>query len=379
MRAYPLQALTSIRFFAALWVVLFHLRQILAPPAFLRPIIDRGYVGVSLFFMLSGFILTYNYLPRNCTRGEFWRARIARIWPMYMVGLGLGLPAFVHSVTQRGMPAISSAIMSLTLTQAWNPRTALAWNAPGWSLSCEVFFYLLFPWTLMLASSLFRKYRWKSLLWAWIASIVSPFFYLWVRPEGVVTPESHAAWLSVVRFNPLLRFPEFVLGVILGVGYLAGFRLPKPKVAVLTCLLLLLTALILGKDLPYPIFHNGMLAPLFGVSIIGLAADDCGLGIPALLLLGEASYSLYIIHNPMLSWLKAFFELLHVALPAWLFGMVFVAVSISASVCCYKLIELPAKSFLCNRKKESTSPPPPVQMSDSAIPSSLRVSGISQS
>jgi peptidoglycan/LPS O-acetylase OafA/YrhL len=347
----PLQALTSIRFFAALWVVLFHLRQILPLPSFLKPVIDRGYVGVSLFFMLSGFILTYNYLPRDFTHADFWRARFARIWPMYVVGLALGLPAFVHSITHRGVPGISSTITSLTLTQAWNYKTAVAWNAPGWSLSCEVFFYLLFPWTLTLGVRIFRNHPWKSLISVWLLSIAAPLLYLWISPEGVVSPESHAAWLTVVRFNPLIRFPEFVLGVILGVVYLEGFRLPQPRLAVFASALTLLSVLILGKNLPYPAFHNGLLAPLFALIIVGLAANDCGLGFPALLLLGEASYSLYIIHSPVLSWLKAFFDLLHLTLPAEIFGIIFLAVSVAASVCTYKLIELPAKSLLHGRRQ----------------------------
>jgi peptidoglycan/LPS O-acetylase OafA/YrhL len=366
-----LQALTSIRFFAALWVVLFHLRQILPLPVFLRPVIDRGYVGVSLFFMLSGFILTYNYLPRDFTHADFWRARFARIWPMYMVGLALGLPAFVHSVTHRGVPGVSSALASLTLTQAWNSKTAVAWNAPGWSLSCEVFFYLLFPSTLAVGVSIFKNHPWKSLTSVWLLSIAAPLLYLWISPEGVVSPESHAAWLTVVRFNPLIRFPEFVLGVILGVIYLHGFRLPRPRIAVIASLVAILTVLVAGKSLPYPLFHNGLLAPLFALIIVGLAADDCGLGFPALLLLGEASYSLYIIHSPALSWLKALFDLLHITLSGRTFGTIFLAVSVVASVCTYKLIELPAKSHLYGRRTRRPSSPTRFDSVTAGFPSLL--------
>jgi peptidoglycan/LPS O-acetylase OafA/YrhL len=277
---------------------------------------------------------------------------------MYMVGLALGTPAFVHSVTHRGVPGFSSAIMSLTLIQAWNPKTAVAWNAPGWSLSCEAFFYLLFPWTLAFGASVFTKHRWKALTSVWLFSLAAPVLYLWISPEGWVSPESHAAWLTVVRFNPLLRFPEFVLGVMLATAYLDGFRLPKPKIAVSASVMTLLMVLILGKHLPYPLVHNGLLAPLFALIIVGLAAEDCGLGFPALLLLGEASYSLYIIHSPVLSWLKAFFDLLHVTLPAWLFGITFLAVAITASVCTYKLIELPARTLLHGRRPGGPLPLP---------------------
>ena len=81
MRKKTLVGLTSIRFFAAIWVVFHHLRFDWKPPELLDRFFDAGYSGVTLFFILSGFILSYNYLPRQFTLRDFWSARIARICP----------------------------------------------------------------------------------------------------------------------------------------------------------------------------------------------------------------------------------------------------------------------------------------------------------
>src|SRR5262249_39676380 len=92
-----IRALTGIRGFAAVWVVLFHLQWQGMYQAFprleaIRPLVDRGYLGVDLFFILSGFILTWNYgealadwRPREHVRFEI--VRLARIYPVHLATL----------------------------------------------------------------------------------------------------------------------------------------------------------------------------------------------------------------------------------------------------------------------------------------------------
>src|SRR3954470_9302060 len=102
----PLRALTGIRFFAAFHVLLLHttLRYLGHAPIWVQNIVGSGYVGVSLFFILSGFILTYSYSPdghADVTRKrEFWAARFARIYPVYALGLLLAGPVFITLARQ---------------------------------------------------------------------------------------------------------------------------------------------------------------------------------------------------------------------------------------------------------------------------------------
>jgi peptidoglycan/LPS O-acetylase OafA/YrhL len=80
-----LPALTSLRFFAALHVVCFHFLafKIVSGERWLGQISSIGYVGVSFFFVLSGFILVYTYAGRDIPARDFWRARFARIYPAF--------------------------------------------------------------------------------------------------------------------------------------------------------------------------------------------------------------------------------------------------------------------------------------------------------
>src|SRR5438105_2435610 len=95
-----LGALASIRFIAAVHVVLYHHRSdafMVAMPGFIRQIVNGGYVAVGLFFVLSGFILTYTYVGdrhRNLDPRAFWIARLARIYPVYLLAFVVGAPLY---------------------------------------------------------------------------------------------------------------------------------------------------------------------------------------------------------------------------------------------------------------------------------------------
>jgi peptidoglycan/LPS O-acetylase OafA/YrhL len=103
-RSNDLPALTSLRFFAALWVVFFHLSTRVAGtlPAAARTVIGRGWMGVPFFFILSGFILAHVYGRKlsapatRAERGRFWWARVARVYPLYLLALAVFYPLFVH-------------------------------------------------------------------------------------------------------------------------------------------------------------------------------------------------------------------------------------------------------------------------------------------
>ena len=94
-----LPALTSVRFLAACSVMLYHLGvvEVLRGPNWYESMTGVGYVGVSFFFVLSGFILVYSHAGRKISRARFWRSRFARIYPACLFSLVLALPFFVHA------------------------------------------------------------------------------------------------------------------------------------------------------------------------------------------------------------------------------------------------------------------------------------------
>jgi peptidoglycan/LPS O-acetylase OafA/YrhL len=147
-----ISALTSVRFFAALYVAIFHWAKMNRHGGWPTPIRNAaftGYIGVPMFFVLSGFILSYNYAPDerrpNIDRRGFWAARFARIYPVYLLGLVIAFPFFLKDLSKAALLNVAHVSLiggtATTLTQAWSPATACKWNCPGWTLSVEAFFY----------------------------------------------------------------------------------------------------------------------------------------------------------------------------------------------------------------------------------------------
>ena len=141
-------ALTGLRFVAALVVVVSHYPE-LVPISGLAVALDRqGGAGVNVFFVLSGFVLTYSYFDsfRNTPRGSasFLRARLARIFPMHVAALILVTPVILLIASER--PSLRSWFVNVTMLQALIPvKETQLWNIPSWSVSDELIFYCLFP------------------------------------------------------------------------------------------------------------------------------------------------------------------------------------------------------------------------------------------
>src|SRR5260370_3381114 len=131
--------------------------QIFIGAVWFQKLSSIGYVGVSFFFVLSGFILVYTYAGRPMILKDFWRARFARIYPAYAFSLLVTAPFFFFAVLTMNIPFFAWAkahlkfvsVLVVSLLQAWVPPAALSWNAVAWSLSVEAFFYLLFPFLLL--------------------------------------------------------------------------------------------------------------------------------------------------------------------------------------------------------------------------------------
>lgn len=149
-----LRALTSARGIAAWLVVLYHIRQSLPPvPAPVMAVLDKGYLAVDFFFILSGFVIALAWRDRMAATGwravpEFLRRRFARVWPLHAFVLtgGAGL-ALALWATGRHDPVdfpFADLPLHYLLIQSWG-LAPLAWNEPAWSISAEAFAYLAFP------------------------------------------------------------------------------------------------------------------------------------------------------------------------------------------------------------------------------------------
>jgi peptidoglycan/LPS O-acetylase OafA/YrhL len=372
----PLPALTGLRFVAAALVVAYHAHAMI--PAFRTnpylTFLGAGYTGVSLFFVLSGFVLTYNYLEPD-GRGvtsvrDFLIARLARVYPVYLLGLVLGAPILFRELQKTGGMSLvlregaPIAAANLLLLQAWVPPYSCRLNCPGWSLSAEAFFYLLFP---FIGALLVRRQQ-RSLLLiitaCWVTACAVAFGYMRLDPDhiGVATAATDVFSIKLLKFNPLVRLPEFVLGIAAGLLFLRAPTLLGRSAALVSIVgaLAIGAAYAVHEQLPYAMLHNGLLAPLFAVVIFALAAGGGPLAqllsTRTLHVLGEASFALYLLHVAVLVYvIKALgiFGLSMERTPA--LTIVYAIVVQLIAIAVLKWIEEPARKAIRKRFQRSAS------------------------
>jgi peptidoglycan/LPS O-acetylase OafA/YrhL len=301
-----LNALTGLRSFAAVNIVLFHFSN---PLWFgvLAPVVNAGYASVSFFILLSGYVLAYNYAARaragQLDTVRFYKARFTRLYPIYLLSLLLAwrnvageYASHTHAMFWAGM------VLTPLLLQGWVPEIATFLNTPAWTMSAESFYYLLFPWLA----------RWKQpgrigpilsrLGVIWLVGLMPGTLYIIFNPDGIPHPDrfSTGPWLQALKYTPLPHLMSFIFGVLLAE---LDELIPRPGVFRLLLGVIGFGAtfflLWLGADIPYAIIHDGLLMPLFGCIILGLSGDNVlahVLGVRPLVFVGEASYCLYLLH-----------------------------------------------------------------------------------
>jgi len=292
-----LPSLTGLRWVAAFGVFAYHVRNLGYfdgnAQSTLSAVVGSGDTGVSLFFMLSGFVLAWS----DRTDGEragplraalhFWYRRAARIWPLHLVAV---LAAIVVGATL--MPSIrttspAALVANVLLVNAWHAPWWQAGNPVSWSLACEAFFYLTFPFLIRLLRRAHPAVLAALAVLAAVLVLVAP----------VLVP--HLPGSPVPASWPPARFPEFLLGVLTAALVRSGaWRGPR-----LTVPVLLTVAGLLAADL-----HPTSGFALTGCTVVGfslllpaLARADAegrstGLSSPLLVQLGSRSFAFYLVH-----------------------------------------------------------------------------------
>ena len=259
---------------------------------------NRARLGVDVFFILSGFILTHVYLQGDEAPDyrRFLAARFARIYPAHlfillaMLGLVLIAPLFgVGLEPGRFNPADFAG--TLLLVQAWFPRETLAlWNGPAWSLSAEWFAYLAFPAYAALALRL-RARPWILIALAAILFVALDAFY---RVQfGRVLPRAEDS-LGILRIAP-----AFLYGI--GLYYLGQRWTPSPRLSVMAALgtaVTLLGLMQVGADDRIIVAAAGPF--ILALALLAKARVRTFLSHPVALFAGEASFALYLVHIPIL-------------------------------------------------------------------------------
>lgn len=359
-----LHALTTLRFLAALHVVLFHMRVVgILPggPWWYQNFASIGFVGVNFFFVLSGFILVYTYDALSLNARNLWWARFARIYPAYLLSLLVAAPFFFFAVRHLDLPFFAwskrhlalACILTLTLLQSWVPNAALTWNSVCWSLSVEAFFYFLFPFLLLRSRKLSEGKLLLGLIGFWLVSLCLSFGYVLLHPDGIDkinSGETTLFWKNVLSFNPLVRLPEFIVGMFACRLFLSrGNKEKSASLFILFGLAGFVCVVLFASKIPNPVLSAGLLSPAFAAIIYGVAQQPkwiAFLAAPFLVLLGDASYSLYLLHSLVIT--RIFDSAPHLF---WS-GRVILSLigAMLASVLAYRLVEEPARRFLRPKK-----------------------------
>lgn len=368
MRSGEIKALTGLRFFAAIWVVLFHFRPLLAQAvpdvsSALAPVLDSGAQGVDLFFILSGFVLAWNYLDRMgpswSTRDtlHFLWMRLARVWPVYLVTLHLAALWIIFTLNVGHVPAenadtltATSYIRQLFLVQLWfQPYfDGSSWDGPAWSISAEWLAYLTFGFLALVIFRLARATRARSLLLLAFATTLPPVMFLLASGQ-FYTPWS---WLPRILL-------QFTAGAI---ACAAVRRLdPGDRTRMLAGAgsILLFGAIIAtlywldGHPIPGVMDSGGVVDLLF-VPLVVMLSIGAGT-LPALLSTrilvygGQISFSLYMVHelvHTAWNWAAEQFALV-LASPAgpWWLTAIF-AVTLACAALLYHVVEEPARHWM---------------------------------
>ncbi len=348
-----LDQITFTRFIAAMTVVFFHYGQSVFPAniPFLFENATAGPIAVGYFYVLSGFIMAIAYYQpdknqrKNFNKTKYWVARFARIYPVYLVALLIIAAAKFKTLGQDW----ETLPLHLLLLQSWIPGYPITLNTPGWSLSVEAFFYLCFP---FLLAWIYKRGIKSLTLFAVILWLITQIVLL-----VQLNSEAYAPKLLLhdfIYYNPLMHLNQFVLGLVCGVYFKNSKANSTESNSGFWLLLSFIAMFMLIWGRPHLetlfgirlAFTNGLLAPAFLAVIIFLAKHKGFVTklftYPFLILLGEASYSLYILQKPI----HGIYDKVivpRINLSDTIHFYIFVILLILISIASYKFLETPMR------------------------------------
>lgn len=298
-----IKQLTFLRFLAALLVVIFHFGKNTWPfnTNIISPIINEGSIAVSFFFFLSGVVIAFNYLGKSeFNNREFFVKRFARIYPLYLLAFISTL--ILGMIFKDAYPRGLSILLQFFSLHSWFPEICLEINFPSWSISVELFFYLMFPVILKLIDRLGNLKSSILIITVWLLSILQHYLFI----ENLYIP-NNSKIDHFIQFFPLWHFSTFLMGILCAKYILkqkeSAFQYYlKPYVLLTIGIIAFFT--ILGTDnIIKPYTHNGLMSPVFFLIIAGLAIDKSSLSIflgnKFFILLGNTSYAIYIMQWPV--------------------------------------------------------------------------------
>lgn len=312
-----IDALTSLRFFAALLVFIDHF--ILKAHA-LDWSLSLGYIAMTFFFMLSGFVLTYAYhgafANAKTTKFKFYIGRLARIWPLHILCLVIVIPFALPAFAENFRHAFFFLIVNILLLHDFVPHSATLFNEPSWSISAEMFFYLCFPFLVTLAVK--RKNIFNFILFGYLTLLAVIAFLFSANSHSSLDHNisllgTHISLAGLFYVFPLTRLLDFMFGIFLFFSYQ---RFDKAAISGKICtyfeffaILFLATMYLIHPLVPQLIQFDLLYLPAVFMMLFVFALEKGALSRllsnRRMILLGEASFAFYMLQIPVHSLLQA--------------------------------------------------------------------------
>jgi len=357
VRKPPLTALTGLRTLLALSIVFFHF----TPPhmEIFAPVFNNGFVFVGFFFLISGFILAYNYAerPAPLVKRDFWVARFSRLYPVYLVALALSFQMLQSEWSARSHAEFwKGVILTPLLLQGWSPNLATFWNTVAWTLSCEFMLYIAFPWLIRVPLPERPSRLIALLLTLWLIGLVPHTLYILFNPDHLVNGVDRYTSTYLVRmlkYTPPPYICTFLGGVTLGRLQSRLILAPRQRfiLAAISLAVLGVTFYMAMPHLPYILLHGGLLMPLFAALTLGLSGPHLLSSIFSfrpLVILGQATFCLYLLHFNVLLLIRNTHLMEHLHLAALDPWITYAAV-IALALLVHHFVETPARKALTRR------------------------------
>ncbi|ERI94323.1 acyltransferase [Clostridiales bacterium oral taxon 876 str. F0540] len=353
-----IKPLTSLRFFAIFLVFLSHLGFIRAVPAYryiFDNIFDEGYLGVTFFFMLSGFVISYNYLRKfkiinSKYNKNFILKRIAHIYPLHFITFFISLPLYIKDVLVNPIKNMIIALLNLLLLQSLVPKMSVyfSFNSVSWNLSVFMLLYLVTPILLNSINRFLDNYSYRLLPIVMIVIYFIAFIVIYFYKDS-----SANHWLFYI--SPFFRIIDYTIGLLLGSLFIfikdvrlksLAFSLLEPAV-----LILFIIVFVYHKNIHQTYRYGVYYMPIMAI-IIFVFAFQRGfisklLSTSILVALGNISFSFYMIHQLIIKYFSVTFSHLKIPLDIntmSLFIILTFLLSIFCSILSYKYFEGPLRN-----------------------------------
>lgn len=335
--------LTSLRFVFALFVFLSHLDYLAGEEntvlAWLyKRVFFEGYIGVSFFFMLSGFVLALNYKRRlaNYEIGfrTFFVARIARIYPMHLVTLLIAIPLTLVSLKVNAEWILHLVTNGLLLHSFIPyPDFYFSFNKVSWSICNEMFFYVLFPVIILAIKHFGKSVLWLVFCFLIITNLLLPFLL------------SEEVYRSFIYISPFVRIVDFIIGIVLYEIYLKlNTKLNFSLLEVLS-VLLFIAFFWLHEYVPqcfrYSMYYWLPIGLILLVFSFQKGIVSRFLSNKKMMYLGEISFSFYLLHLLIMQYLDVLHRKFFGGEKGWYFALLALIITVMISAMCYRWIEQP--------------------------------------